>query len=85
MDLDDAAELVRSADFWFIDGTIVLQVEQTLFRPAGESADVIDGCPVVHLHDAEVDFTRFLKALHNYESFLSHFRNIRTELRPSAQ
>ncbi|KAJ7292226.1 hypothetical protein C8J57DRAFT_1705499 [Mycena rebaudengoi] len=57
MDLNNSAKLVRSADFWFINETIVLRVEQTLFR-------VYPGCPVVHLHDAEVEFTRFIKALH---------------------
>jgi hypothetical protein len=30
--MDTSAELVRSPDFWFEDGTVVLQVETTLFR-----------------------------------------------------
>ncbi|KAJ6458584.1 hypothetical protein C8R47DRAFT_1028533 [Mycena vitilis] len=33
MDIDtSAAELVRSSDFWFEDGTVVLRVENTLYR-----------------------------------------------------
>ncbi|KAJ6603346.1 hypothetical protein DFH09DRAFT_1124218 [Mycena vulgaris] len=28
----NAAELVRSSEFWFKDGTVVLQIENTLYR-----------------------------------------------------
>ncbi|KAJ7655987.1 hypothetical protein DFH06DRAFT_1045945 [Mycena polygramma] len=32
MDIDASAELVRSSDFWFEDGTVILRVENTLYR-----------------------------------------------------
>ncbi|KAJ7252824.1 hypothetical protein C8J57DRAFT_1077167, partial [Mycena rebaudengoi] len=78
--------LVRSDDFWSVDGTVVLKIEQTHFhvhrgllsarstvfshtfsipQPAGESLDMIDRCPVIHLHETAKSFTRFLRALHH--------------------
>jgi hypothetical protein len=83
-----SAELVCSPDFWFEDGTVVLQVQNTLYhvyrglltlqsvvfrdtfsipQPSAESEkNGIEGCPVVQLHDKAEDFTRFMKAIHDY-------------------
>ncbi|KAJ6596410.1 hypothetical protein DFH09DRAFT_905327 [Mycena vulgaris] len=80
---------MRSSDFWFQDDTVVLQVENTLYRvyrgllmarstvfhdtfsisqPENEG-NHMEGCPVVQLHDKGEDFTRFLKALHQYGTY----------------
>ncbi|KAJ6575563.1 hypothetical protein DFH09DRAFT_1361754 [Mycena vulgaris] len=87
--MDTPAELVRSAEFWFDDGTVVLQVENTLYRvyrgllssrstvfydtfsipQPTEDGNEIEGCPVIQLHDSAKDFTRFLKALHQYGAY----------------
>ncbi|KAJ6474495.1 hypothetical protein C8R47DRAFT_710507 [Mycena vitilis] len=107
--LNPPAELTRSSEFWFSDGTIVLQAGNTLYRvyrgllasrstvfedtfslpqpePA-EETNQIDGCAVVQLHDKAKDFTRFLKALHNYGSYricpLSGFMELSSVLRLS--
>ncbi|KAJ7773928.1 hypothetical protein B0H16DRAFT_1362853 [Mycena metata] len=87
--MDATAELQRSPDFWFEDGTIVLQAGNVLYRvyrgwlasrstvfhdtfsipQPTEETDLIEGCPVVQIHDAAQDFGRFLKALHNHGSY----------------
>jgi hypothetical protein len=88
--MNTSAELVRSPDFWFEDGTVVLQVQNTLYcvyrglltsrsvvfrdtfsipQPTGSvesEKNEIDGCPVVQLNDNAKDFTRFMKAIHDY-------------------
>ncbi|KAJ7162447.1 hypothetical protein C8R46DRAFT_1000449 [Mycena filopes] len=80
---------IRSADFWFDDGTIVLQAGPTIYRvyrgllasrstvfhdtfsipQPPEETNLIEGCPVVQLHDTSKDLTYFLKALHNHSSY----------------
>ncbi|KAJ7292220.1 hypothetical protein C8J57DRAFT_1492710 [Mycena rebaudengoi] len=100
------ADSVRSPDFWFTDGNIVLNVENTIYRvyrgllcsrsnvfmdtfsipqPAGDSSlQMFDGCPVVQLHDKAVDFTPFLKALHQCQSApISNFEELSAILRLS--
>ncbi|KAJ7025745.1 hypothetical protein C8F04DRAFT_1400403 [Mycena alexandri] len=87
--MDATAELERSPDFWFEDGTIVLQAENMLYRvyrgwlasrstvfrdtfsipQPKEETVLVEGCPVVQVHDAAQDFGRFLKALHNHGSY----------------
>ncbi|KAJ7758317.1 hypothetical protein B0H16DRAFT_1885317 [Mycena metata] len=78
----DPTELERSLDFWFEDGTIILQAENMLYRvylgflasrsavfrdmfstPRPADEPLVEGCPVVQLHDTVEDLTRFLKAL----------------------
>ncbi|KAJ7936780.1 hypothetical protein B0H13DRAFT_1542622, partial [Mycena leptocephala] len=100
--METSAELIRSSDFWFEDGTIILRVENTLYRvyrgllsarstvfhdtfsmpqpramkeqndkdlSIPENQLEIDSFSVVQLHDKEKDFTRFLKALHQFGTY----------------
>ncbi|KAJ7702535.1 hypothetical protein B0H16DRAFT_1395030 [Mycena metata] len=80
--MDAAKSLQRSPDFWFDDGSIVLQADNMLYRvyrgllasrstvfrdmfstPQPADEPLIEGCPVVQLHDTAEDLTRFLKVL----------------------
>ncbi|KAJ7254785.1 hypothetical protein C8J57DRAFT_1346616 [Mycena rebaudengoi] len=40
-----------------------------LSLPQPENSEIIEGCPVVHLHDSTLDTTNFLKAIFHYEFF----------------
>ncbi|KAF9062872.1 hypothetical protein BDP27DRAFT_1233012 [Rhodocollybia butyracea] len=80
----------KDSKFWFYDGSIVLWVEDTLFRvhqtvlsnssevfstlfslpqPDDDAQNLMDGCPIVQLHDCAQDFQDLLNALY----FPSHF------------
>ncbi|KAJ7725626.1 hypothetical protein DFH07DRAFT_970766 [Mycena maculata] len=56
------APITRS-DIWHIDGSVVLQVENTQFRPPDQSS--VEGCPVLELQDDHVDVNYLLKALYS--------------------
>ena len=83
--------VTRHPDFWLYDGSIVLNVQNTLFRvhqtilakhsevfadlftlpqplPAGSGEDdegVVEGCPVVEMHDCATDFADLLHAIYH--------------------
>jgi hypothetical protein len=38
----------------------------TISIPTGEP-ELMEGCPVIHVHDAPDDVTHFLKAIHDFE------------------
>ena len=83
---DSTTPPIRHTEFWLHDGSIVLQVQGTLFKihqtilanhsevfsdlfsipqPDGDEGERMDGCHVVHLHDAAEDFTDLLKAIYH--------------------
>ncbi|KAJ7627427.1 hypothetical protein FB45DRAFT_1029773 [Roridomyces roridus] len=55
----------RSEGLWFSDGGLILQAEDRLFRVAGspDNQPLIEGCPVVTLHDSPKDVDYFLRAI----------------------
>ncbi|KAJ7712949.1 hypothetical protein B0H16DRAFT_1743733 [Mycena metata] len=80
--MDPVKSVQRSPDFWFEDGTIVLQADNVLYRvyrgflasrsavfrdmfstPQPADEPLIEGCPVVQLHDTAEELALFLKAL----------------------
>ncbi|KAH9941475.1 hypothetical protein B0H21DRAFT_780133 [Amylocystis lapponica] len=86
--------VLRSADLWFSDGSVILRAEHTLFRvhmsqlarksilfrdmfslpqPSGpllgSDDSVLDGCPVVQLHDSAEDLNNLLQALYDGPNF----------------
>ncbi|KAJ7467120.1 hypothetical protein FB451DRAFT_1340546 [Mycena latifolia] len=87
------ASVVRNADFWFHDGSIVLLVGARMFRVhqtvlathsevfaglfivpqppsgTGTTAETIEGCHVVQLHDNQDDFTDMLKGIYHPSHF----------------
>ncbi|KAG5643343.1 hypothetical protein DXG03_001063 [Asterophora parasitica] len=97
----EVSEPIRSDEFWFSDGSIVILVENTAFRVhksilskhsdvfadlftvpqpvastlGNDSADSIEGVPVVHLSDNVADFTEVIRAL--YEPF--HFDKLKPD------
>ncbi|CAA7261831.1 unnamed protein product [Cyclocybe aegerita] len=50
-----SAGVTRSENFWLEDGNIILQAENTQFRPAEPLDPVVEGCPVVTLSDKASD------------------------------
>jgi len=104
-DSDHVQESVRHADLWFLDGSVILRAENTLFRvhisqlsrhsaffrdlfslpqplrgirrrslSVSSSKNVLDGgllegCPVVYLHDTAEDVGNLLTALYDGPSF----------------
>lgn len=80
---EDAAG--RSTDFWFSDGSIVLQAERTLFRvhggvlssifqdmfalPQPAGQPTVEGCVIVSLHDASKDWENLLLWIYHRERY----------------
>ncbi|KAF7297730.1 BTB domain-containing protein [Mycena kentingensis (nom. inval.)] len=79
----EPAPITRSLEYWFDDGSIVLQVESTQFRvaksmlarhsvvfkdmlslPLPPDEPLVEGCPVVVLHDSSADWAHLLGAMY---------------------
>ncbi|KAJ7039779.1 hypothetical protein C8F04DRAFT_1084798 [Mycena alexandri] len=58
---------VMRSEIWYSDGSVVLQVQNTQFRPHDQPT--IDGCPVIELQDSVKDVEYLLKALYNPDLF----------------
>ncbi|KAH9927375.1 hypothetical protein B0H21DRAFT_826463 [Amylocystis lapponica] len=70
----EEGDRIQDADFWFIDGNIILIAQRTLF--CVHRGETINDCPVVQLSDTADDLRRLLRAVYDGASFLRHDRQL---------